>query len=349
VSAATETFTATGCGAAFVNADARGYYVTEYEPEAIGALATRTPPLTTAERISLLGDEWRIVRAGRHDVGIYLDLATAFAGDVTPDVTAEIATRVTYVHGMIADPKERDAFAAWIRTTFRPALDAIGEAPKPGDSDDVLTRRGTLRTLIGLTAGDTALQASARALAERYLDNPSALPPSFAASVLQVAAAGGDATLYDRYLDAAKAALATPEQYYRVFNALASFRVPALADRTVAFALSPEVRSQDAPTLLGQLLNSSARDKTWSTLSTQWDAVSQRLGDFQALPYIVSALGGFCTAERAAEIRAFFAAHPVPAAARGLAQALERIDACVALDQRQSAPFTAWLAARPRT
>jgi hypothetical protein len=67
------------------------------------------------------------------------------------------------------------------------------------------------------------------------------------------------------------------------------------------------------------------------------------------LVLVVTALGGFCSAEKGAEIRTFFAAHPVPAAARGLAQALERIDGCVALDQRQSAPFTAWLAARPRS
>jgi aminopeptidase N len=349
VSAATETFTATGCGAAFANADARGYYFTEYEPEAVTALATRTPPLSTAERISLLGDEWRIVRAGRHDIGTYLDAAAALAGDTTADVTAEIATRLTYIYGTVADAKERDGFAAWIRTTFRPALDAIGEEPKPGDTDDVLSRRGTLWQLLGLTAGDTALQAKARTLANAYLDNPSSLPPSFAAPVLQVAAAGGDAALYDRYMAAAKAAIATPEQYYRVFNALASFRAPELADRTLAFALSSEVRSQDAPTLLAQLLNSSAQDKTWATLSSQWDGIEKRLGSFQSLPYVVNALGGFCTAERGAEIRAFFAAHPVPAAARGLAQALERIDSCVALDKRQSAPFSAWLAARPRS
>ena len=349
VSAATETFTATGCGAAFVNADARGYYYTEYEPEAIPALATRTPPLTTAERISLLGDEWRIVRAGRHDIGTYLDVAAALAGDTTADVTAEIATRLTYVHGTIADANERDAFAAWIRTTFRPALDAIGEEPKAGDSDEVLTRRGTLWQLLGLTAGDTALQGKARTLADAYLSNPSTLPPSFAAPVLQVAAAGGDVALYDRYLAAAKAAIATPEQYYRVFNALASFRAPELADRTLAFALSSDVRSQDAPTLLGQLLNSGAQDKTWAALSSQWDGIEKRLGSFQSLPYVVNALGGFCTAERATEIRAFFAAHPIPAAARGLAQALERIDSCVALDKRQSGPFATWLAARPRS
>jgi aminopeptidase N len=346
VSAATETFTATGCGAAFVNADARGYYFTEYEPEAIAGLATRTPALTAAERISLLGDEWRIARAGRHDIGTYLDLAAAFAGDTTPDVVDEVATRLAYVHGAVADPGERDAYAAWLRRTFRPALDAIGEEPKAGDSDDVLTRRGALWRLLGLTAGDTALQAKARTLAEAYLDDPSSLPPSFAAPVLQVAAAGGDAALYDRYVAAAKAAVATPEQYYRVFNALASFRASALSDRTLAFALSSEVRSQDAPALLAQLLNSGAQDKTWTALSSQWDVVEKRLGAFQALPYIVSALGGFCSAERAAEIRAFFAAHPVPAAARGLAQALERIDSCVALDRRQSAPFGQWLAGK---
>jgi len=35
----------------------------------------------------------------------------------------------------------------------------------------------------------------------------------------------------------------------------------------------------------------------------------------------------------------------VPPAARSLQQSIERIEACVSLDQRQSAPFTRWLAA----
>ena len=45
--------------------------------------------------------------------------------------------------------------------------------------------------------------------------------------------------------------------------------------------------------------------------------------------------------ERAADIRAFFAKNPVPPAARGLQQSIERIEACVSLDQRQSAPVHA--------
>jgi len=38
----------------------------------------------------------------------------------------------------------------------------------------------------------------------------------------------------------------------------------------------------------------------------------------------------------------------VPAAARGLRQALERIESCVALDARQSKPLSEWLATAGR-
>ena len=57
-------------------------------------------------------------------------------------------------------------------------------------------------------------------------------------------------------------------------------------------------------------------------------------------------LGAFCSADRAAEIKAFFAAHPVPEAARALQQALERIATCSAVKARQSPAFSKWLAAR---
>ena len=110
-----QTIKAPGCGAAMVNADARGYYFTEYEPAAVAALATRTPPLTSAERISLLGDEWRMMRAGRHEIGPYLDLSAAFARDTNPAVAGDIAARLGFVTAYVADAGQRPAFKAWIR------------------------------------------------------------------------------------------------------------------------------------------------------------------------------------------------------------------------------------------
>ena len=344
VTEAAQTIRATGCGAAMINADARGYYFTEYEPAAVAALATRTPALTAAERISLLGDEWRMVRAGRHDVGTYLDLATAFARDETPAVVADMAGRLGLVMGDFASAAQRPAFQAWVRAQFRPALDAIGLTDGLSDTDEVNSRRGLLMQLL---RSDPDVRNRARELAVGYLARSTSLSPTLVSPVLQVAAAGGDAALYDQFVARMNASASTPEEFYRYFNTLALFRDPALVARTQQFALSAGVRSQDAPLLFAQLLSSSStQDATWSVVKAEWSALIAKLGTFQGLPNIVGSLGAFCSADRAAEIKTFFAAHPVPEAARVLQQALERIATCSAVTARQSPAFGKWLAAR---
>jgi aminopeptidase N len=343
VTEASQTIRVPGCGAAMINADARGYYFTEYEPAAVAALAKRTPPLTAPERISLLGDEWRLVRGGRHDIGTYLDLVGAFAADRTPEVAAEIASRVRYVAAAFpATPDQRTAFQGWMRKIFRPTLDAIGIDPKAGDSDDVNSLRGTLLLTLSF---DPDVQQRARELAEKYLDQPASLPPTLVSPILGVAAAGGDPKLYDRYVAAMKAAASQPEQYYRFFNALPAFSSPELRARTLQFAMSSEARSQDSPQLIAQLLGSEAsQDDTWAFVKSEWPALTAKLGTFQGIPAVVGGLSGYCSAERSAEIKQFFAAHPVPEAARSLQLTFERIESCVAVKARQTAPFEKWMA-----
>ena len=60
--------------------------------------------------------------------------------------------------------------------------------------------------------------------------------------------------LYEQYLAQLSKAGAQPEQYYRYFNALSWFSDPSLVKRTLEFAMSSDVRSQDASTLIGSLL-----------------------------------------------------------------------------------------------
>jgi hypothetical protein len=69
----------------------------------------------------------------------------------------------------------------------------------------------------------------------------------------------------------------------------------------------------------------------------------QKLGTFQGIPTIVSSLGSMCSREKASDVRQFFAKNPVSSSERTLAQAIERIEVCAALAERQSAPLAAWL------
>ena len=345
VSEREQTLRAPGCGAAVLNADARGYYLTEYEPPAVIALGKRVPPLTAPERIGLLGDEWRMVLAGRHDIGTYLDLAGGFARDETPAVVRELADRLAYARGRIAGEEHRAALDRWLHDRFGPALGELGVGNGIGDSDDINSRRGSLLQLL---ADDPGVQQRARELVARYLDNPASLAPGLVASVLEVAASAGDASLYERFLARMTAARAAPEEYYRYFNALPSFREPELVRRTLALALGPDVRSQDTPVLLAALLGSPhAQEATWAFVREHWSEVTAKVGVFQGVPYVVTALGAFCSTERADQVTAFFKAHPAPEAARALRLAVESITSCAAVEARQSPALARWLATQP--
>ena len=89
-----------------------------------------------------------------------------------------------------------------------------------------------------------------------------------------------------------------------------------------------------------------ARGAAWTFTKERWQTLLDTLGTFQGIPQIVTGLGAMCAATDAADVNAFFARNPVPAAQRGLQQSIERIASCAALDARQSPALAAWLAAR---
>jgi aminopeptidase N len=333
-----------GCGATFANADSRGYYLTDYTADTVGQFAKNPMRLSAAERISLLGDEWRMVRAGRHDIDLYLDLAAAMAGDDTPVIAETIADRVESIGDDIADAAEHARYQAWIRAHFGPVLNELGLPGPVNDSDDRQYRRGILLQLVGVVGNDPAVQTKARELALRYIDDPNSVPSTLVPKVLQVAAVGGDAALYQRYLDQMKSASAEPERYYRYFNALSWFSDPALVKRTLEFAISPEVRSQDASTVIGSLLaHPWSSDQAWEFTKARWPTLVKTLNMFQAIPDVIGSFGSFCSATRANDVKEFLSKNSVPSSARAAQQAIERIDSCVAFDMRQSTPFAAWL------
>jgi hypothetical protein len=285
-----------------------------------------------------------MVRAGRHDIGTFLDLASAQATDDTPAVLDIVSARIGYAAGYIADAAELPRFQAWVRSRFAPVLASVGLPGTPADPDDIQNRRATLLGLVGLTGNDETVQRQARELAIGYMANPASLGPTMVQTVLQTAAVSGDRALYEQYLTQLSKPGIQPEEYYRFFNSLSSFRDPALVQRTLQLALTDTVRSQDTGTLVAGLLSrASSREAAWAFTRREWRALTRKLGTFQGIPGIVSAVGSFCSADKAREVREFFKENPVRSSERALQQALERIESCAALDARQSAPFSAWL------
>jgi aminopeptidase N len=345
ISKARETITVPGCsGPVFLNSDSLGYFITEYGSETARAFAKAAGKLTTAERIGLLADEWAVARAGRHDVDVYLDLAAGFASDQSAQVASEVTGRLAYVGEYVVAPAERDRFRAWIRSTYGPILDGLGIPGSPNDTDDQQSRRASLISLVGVTGDSPDVQRRARELATAYIKTPTSLPGTVAPTILRVAAVSGDATLYDQYRARMTEVASDPEEFYRFFGALAAFRDPTLVQRTLDFALSSEVRSQDTAQLIAGVMGQPAgRTMAWSYVKSNWPRITQKLGTFQSLPGVISGLGSACSQEMESDIRQFFAEHPVSAADRTLKQTLERIHACTEVAARQGPVVSQWL------
>jgi aminopeptidase N len=337
-----------GCASwAFANAGARGYYRTAYSPELLRALAPHAETdLTPAERLSLIDDEWALVRAGRHHAADYLTLAAAFGREHTSGVLEELVRGLQFVHEYLTSDDTRPRFEAFARSLFQPLYDELGFSAGGSESDDRKALRAAAVTALGTVANDADLARRARAAVDRALAGSGPLDPATAGAVLRVAARPGDAKLFDALVAAAERAT-DPDEQYRYLYALGEFRDPALVARGLDLATSAQLRTQDAAIYIAQFFaNPDARARALAFVAEHWTALEPKVMVFGGDTTLVHAMGGFCDASSRDRIKAFLAAHPMPAAARTLEQTLEQIDNCIALREKETAGVAAWLASR---
>jgi aminopeptidase N len=342
---------ASGCGTPlFLNAGGFGYYVTEHSPAMLDALTASMQTLGAPERIVLTRDEWNLTRSGRRSIASFLALADAMRNEREPLVVSNIVNTFSAIREDIASDADRAAVESWIRAYLQPLVKELGWTPKPGEPDDHrILRSVALGTLVE-AGNDLAVSREARRIIDRELTGKAQLDPTTRKLAIELAAATGDAKLYDAYVRTMRAQK-TPDSYYLYFYSLAYFRDPVLIKRTLDWALSPEVKNQDAGGLISRavIANPEMRDEAWTWVEQNWDRIHSKIPE-RMLGGIMSSARVFCDRETATRVKAFYDAHPVASAARRNAQTIERIGQCAALREMQSPQLKQWVATvQPKT
>ena len=339
-----ETLTMPGCSNwVLANAGASGYYRVGYQTDAVRALANDAETkLTPAERIALQSDVWASVRVGREPVGGYLAFVQGLQSDRNRAVLQDVLGRLNYIGQYLVSDGDRDSYRAWMRQFLGPMMKDVGWEPKPGESDEQRTLRSRLFNADGRDARDPQALAEARQIADKALGDPSSVDHQLAGGAFALAALNGDAEFYDKLMAAIKDAK-SPSQYYLYFSALTQFSDPKLLERTLEYAVSPDVRSQDALRLVtGVLGNPAGQQLAWDFIRQNWPAVEKAGGPF-ASAQVVGATSVFCDAGLRDQVTDFFTAHKVEAAERTYKLSIERINACVDLKSQQEPQLASWL------
>ncbi len=338
-------FTMKGCSKfVFPNANALGYYRFNYDAPGLHQLGSGVETaLTPEERIALMGNEWALMRIGKHSVGDYLALGAQLKNTPGSVLLASFGQHLNLIHDYMLTDADRPEFEAWLRTQFSPVLQQLGYNGRPNDTPEEKQKRAILFEGLGNLANDPEVIQQAHTMVQQYMKDPASVDSTLAGAVVAVAARHGDAELYNQYLAQIKKA-ASPQEQYRYFYSLPEFTQPELTKQTLDSVLTPEVRGQDLYILLPLLADPASQDATWNFMRTHFDQLQAKTG---------GGLGGvgiflygaqlFCSADKANEVKQFFQQHPFPGTERNQRESIETIDGCVELRNQQQSNLSAWL------
>ena len=328
------------------NAGGKGYYRSRYAGADYQQLVNKVETgLTPAERVTLLGSQWALARAGLATVADFLNLASAVRADASPFVIETVANAVSVIDQQIAfTPEEHNQLAAWVRQTFSPSLARLG-LPSAEDAPDKSLLRANLFELVGDSGADPAIIAQAREIAERSLTDFGSMDATLAVRALKIASQNGDAAWFAQLQHTAETS-SDPQLRTNALLALARFRDPALATRALDYAVSSQVKNQDALRLVQiEMSDRRTRDTAWQYVQQHWPQVQTQITTSTGAS-LVTSTGNFCSPEGRQEVARFFAQHAVPASASALERAHDTITDCIDLRTGQGANLKVWLAAR---
>jgi puromycin-sensitive aminopeptidase len=328
------------------NANATGFYRVAYDGASLAALVRNLGALAPAERIQLLSDEWALVRAGRRDVGAFLDLCRGYRAEDDYAVLDELLGRLAVVeHRLVADA-DRPALQRAVAELFRPQLAATGWDAGPQEPDGARLRRAAAVRALALVARDPGTIAEATARLDRWLAGDRAgLEPNLHDVAVTAAARAGDVARFDRFHGLFRKET-DPAFRRRYLLALAAFEDPALAERGQRFLWEHDsVPLQDTAFYLAGLLgNRVAREPAWARLRRDWEPLHARIhGAPMLIRRAVEAMGALTERRHLEEAGAFLGAHPLEEAQQATAQTLERLAQEVELRERTQPEVSRWL------
>jgi puromycin-sensitive aminopeptidase len=321
------------------NAGGFGFYRTNYSDGLFEKLLHHVDGLGDNERYALVSDTLGFVRNGQLSVTHFLDLVAQFGEEREQAIWSVIIGGLGLIEHHALEESARTGFESFVAELVRPALEQLGWEVDESDSDLERKLRGDLIAAMGNLAKDDATIEHCRSLVADVLAGES-IDPELATAALAVYARNGGPeeyeTLWKTYREAT-----TPLDQVRYLRSVAGVCTEEEALATLDKVVEGDIRTQDGFWVFARLLGGKTGPQVWASARTRWDDL------LAAMPgltknRVVEGLPALSHPEVAADVKGFFAEHPLPEASRALEQKLEFLDANVKLRERETDEVTAY-------
>ena len=323
-----------GVTAVLVNEGGHGFYRVHHRAPLLHQLLDQgLDRLSAIERFCLVSDAWATTVAGLMPLPEYLQLTARFRDERDKNVWAVLLESFSFLNRIIA-AADRAALEAFVSARVKPAVTDLGWDPKSGESDLTRQLRGELLGTLGKLGNDRHTQQEAAEWYRRYRIDPTIVDANVVPALISVLAHTGDEARYEEFSERYRTA-STPQEERRYLFSLAAFSHAPLLDRTLARTINGEIRTQDAPFIVGGLMtNVYGRERAWEFVKANWDQMD-RLFPKQGVRRMCGGIVGLATPELEQDVHTFFTSRKIDLGGKTLGQYFEQLRVAVLFRERE--------------
>ena len=331
------------------NADSAGYYRFAMSQQDWSNLLANSDKQNPEEMMAMLGSLTGAFNSGDLDVASLMAIAPQLIANPGWQIAIAPIEHMEFMYSRMADERQKRALEQRFADMYTGKLEQTGLGTT--DDRDKAQLQAALVEFLAETAKHPALRAELVTMARAYSGfgtdsqlhadkaNPIIISTALAVAVDELGNEFVD-YLLQQGLGSTDAVVRG-----RALTAAGNTKDPAKAAEVRELVLSPDLRNNEIWRILfPQAFMPETRDATWTWLTQNLDRVLARMPEpgWGQITFVGRA---FCDAEKRDEVEAFFADRidNMTGGPRNLAQALERVDLCIAKVERHRADMDAWL------
>jgi puromycin-sensitive aminopeptidase len=331
----------------YANADEVGFYRQNLTGNLLMATLAHLDQLNPSEQMSLLADQYALVRNGTKKIGTFLEVLAAMSHSKHSEVLGEVVARMKTVEAFLEEFEDDVAltsFRAWVERLFKDHLATLGYEPQAGEERNVTQSRVYAIDAMAWLAQNKDAVAQSITWAQREAADPTTVDPNVAGVFVRVAARFGDSNRYNEFIsiyNSRRQAGAAPQVRDRYVYSLPHFRSPELVARTFQHMAEKTIPQEMVVPLLNGMLG------LRHSQMTAWDFLQERFSELREQGFwttLIEACGQLPATLREDYIK-FCTANLKGEAQQGYGRALETMDQIDEFKKRIRADLVAWFKA----
>lgn len=308
-----------------LNLGENSFIRTKYDEETLARLRSEIEKgnLGVKDRLGLIRDIFILAEAGQIKTDTALEFSLSYKNETEYIVWSEIAIGIARVHSLISDESFNENYKSFARSLFSPLAERVGWNPKENEPHSYIFLR-SLALSSAANYGDEKIIKQAKKLFKEREINP--IRADIRSTVYNTVAANGGEKEWKLFKELYKKEKMHEEQD-RFGRALTQFKNESILEKTLALAMSADIRNQDAPFIIAMTLsNKYGRDLTWKFIKQNYTEILKLWGSGgHFMSRILSPLGLYKDSKNLKDIQKFFGKNKAPGADRTLDQSYEKI------------------------